>query len=624
MACTGSALVRAMMQAIRTPRVPAAPVRWQALTTLFPMSLNQLTVVQKLRTLVLGLSLGMLGIIVGLVFYLRSVNQDINEQLAQEQQVIELAHEWRFLAMTGLKNAMVTLTMADGHLAQNQQHIVQQGIADIDKVVEQVQATVHDDASKSAFARVAQAREAMLGVWAQTKKAYDAGDAAQAASMLETVMRPASQTYDEALRAFVRLQEQRLARVMDAGQRQRQRGYILCTVLGIIVAALGLALGAYIIGSITRPLRQAVQVADSIAEGKLDVRVHDARNDEFGGLLRALNSMAARLRAVVGEVRCGVDSVSTASQQIASGNQDLSARTEQTAANLEQTAASMEQLTTTVTQSADTARQANQLATSAAKAAEQGGMVVSKVVDSMQQITDSSRKIADIIGVIDGIAFQTNILALNAAVEAARAGEQGRGFAVVAGEVRSLAQRSADAAKVIKQLITASVDNVQFGSQQVEQAGRTMEEIVTSVRQVSDLIGEIASSAGEQRDGINQVNQAVTNLDHMTQQNAALVEQSSAAALAMQEQSQRLADVVALFQLGQDGHGAAAQPAPTPPSVAAYIVSSPIPAPRSAAHRPAAAGQHPGKKHKAHKADRAAPAPTPARAQTAEEEWETF
>jgi len=584
------------------------------------MSLNQLTVVQKLRTLVLGLSLGMLGIIVGLVFYLRSVNQDINEQLTQEQQVIELAHEWRFLAMMGLKNAMVTLTMADEHLAPSQRHVVQQGIADIDKVVEQIQAAVQDDARKNAFAKAAQARDAMLGVWAQTKKTYDAGNAAQTASMLESVMRPASQAYDEALRAFVHLQEQRLARVMDVGQRQRQHGYILCTALGIIVAALGLALGAYIIGSITRPLRQAVQVADSIAEGKLDVRVHDARNDEFGGLLRALNSMAARLRAVVGEVRCGVDSVSTASQQIASGNQDLSARTEQTAANLEQTAASMEQLTTTVTQSADTARQANQLATSAAKAAEQGGMVVSKVVDSMQQITDSSRKIADIIGVIDGIAFQTNILALNAAVEAARAGEQGRGFAVVAGEVRSLAQRSADAAKVIKQLITASVDNVQFGSQQVEQAGRTMEEIVASVRQVSDLIGEIASSAGEQRDGINQVNQAVTNLDHMTQQNAALVEQSSAAALAMQEQSQRLADVVALFQLGQESH--AAQPAPAPPSLA---VSSPIP--RSAAHRPAA-GQYPGKKHKAQKtpkADRATPpAPTLAKAQAAEEEWESF
>ncbi|CAB5682468.1 Serine chemoreceptor protein [Delftia tsuruhatensis] len=349
-------------------------------------------------------------------------------------------------------------------------------------------------------------------------------------------------------------------------QRQAQANALRNQTLTLQLAGLALAmlvatvLGTWVTRSITRPLEQAVTLAGDIAAGDLSVSVPADRGDEIGKLLRSFNGMAERLRGVVGEVRSGVESVSTASNQIASGNQDLSARTEQTAANLQETAASMEQLTATVTQSADTARQANQLAATAAKAAEQGGAVVGQVVQSMQQITDSSRKIADIIGVIDGIAFQTNILALNAA----RAGEQGRGFAVVAGEVRSLAQRSAEAAKEIKTLITTSVDNVQSGSQQVEQAGRSMEEIVSSVRRVSDLIGEITASSTEQRDGIGQVNQAVSQLDQMTQQNAALVEESSAAALAMQEQARRLAGVVAVFKLGQEGSALAPARASAP------------------------------------------------------------
>ena len=285
--------------------------------------------------------------------------------------------------------------------------------------------------------------------------------------------------------------------------------------------------------------------------GQLNVEVREDRGDELGRLLRSLAAMAERLRDVVGEVRTGVDAVSSASSQMAQGNQDLSGRTEQTAAQLQQTAASIDQLANTVGQTAETARQANQLAGHAVEVAERGGAVVEQAVRSMEAISASSRKIGDIIGVIDGIAFQTNILALNAAVEAARAGEQGRGFAVVAGEVRQLAQRSAEAAKEIKSLIHASVGSVETGSHQVAQAGGNMAEIVASVRRVTDLMGEISASTQEQRDGIAQVNQAVSQLDQMAQQNAALVEESSAAASAMSDQAQRLAEVVAIFQVGR-------------------------------------------------------------------------
>jgi methyl-accepting chemotaxis protein len=268
-------------------------------------------------------------------------------------------------------------------------------------------------------------------------------------------------------------------------------------------------------------------------------------------LQQALHNMVLGLRKVVTSVRIGVDSVATASGQIASGNQDLSARTEQQASNLEKTAASMEQLSSTVKQNTESARQANQLAAAASEVAGRGGQAVGQVVDTMGEIHSSSRKIAEIIGVIDGIAFQTNILALNAAVEAARAGEQGRGFAVVAGEVRSLAQRSAQAAREIKSLIADSVEKVESGSRQVTEAGKTMKELVDHVRRVTDLLGEIAAATMEQNSGIDLVNNAVTQLDKMTQQNAALVEQSAAAATSLREQAGQLAQAVATFKIGQ-------------------------------------------------------------------------
>jgi aerotaxis receptor len=316
---------------------------------------------------------------------------------------------------------------------------------------------------------------------------------------------------------------------------------------GVAFALAWLGLGQFLARTVFRPLDEAVHVARAIAGGDL-ARFEIRRGDEITGLLRALNQMSANLFAIVSDVGENVAGVMSASTQIASGNQDLSSRTEQQASSLEETAASMEELTSTVKQNADNARQANQLAVSASEVAVKGGSVVSQVVDTMGSINASSKKIVDIIGVIDGIAFQTNILALNAAVEAARAGEQGKGFAVVASEVRNLAQRSASAAKEIKTLIGDSVQKVEAGSKQVAEAGRTMEEIVGSVRRVTDIMGEITAASQEQTSGIEQINQAISQMDQVTQQNAALVEEASATAQLLQEQADGLVKAVRVFR----------------------------------------------------------------------------
>ncbi len=338
---------------------------------------------------------------------------------------------------------------------------------------------------------------------------------------------------------------------MDDVQAQVHQAMLGQLVIFLVTVSLVAGLGWAVTRSVLRQIGgepvEAMKVMTEVAQGNLGVEI---RNAESGSLLHSLSTMLSSLRHTVTQVRQSTDSISIASAEIATGNQDLSGRTEQTASNLQQAASSMEQLTGTVKQSADSARQANQLASSAAEVAARGGKVVSQVVSTMEDINTSSKKIADIIGVIDGIAFQTNILALNAAVEAARAGEQGRGFAVVAAEVRSLAQRSAQAAKEIKGLIGVSVERVEAGSRLVSDAGQTMSEIVGSVQRVSDIIGEITAASSEQSDGISQINGAVTQLDQMTQQNAALVEESAAAAESLKDQAKRLAEVVSVFRIG--------------------------------------------------------------------------
>jgi len=313
--------------------------------------------------------------------------------------------------------------------------------------------------------------------------------------------------------------------------------------------AIGMLMATWVARIVSNPLRQALDVAQRVADGDLTADIHPASKDETGQLMTSLKAMNDSLFKIVSQVRQGTDTIATASNEIAVGNLDLSSRTEQQASSLEETASSMEELTSTVKQNADNARQANQLAVSASEVAIQGGSVVEQVVSTMGSINDSSKKIVDIISVIDGIAFQTNILALNAAVEAARAGEQGRGFAVVASEVRSLAQRSASAAKEIKALIDDSVEKVDTGSKLVAQAGSTMSEVVSSVKRVTDIVGEISAASQEQSTGIGEVNQAITQMDEVTQQNAALVEEAAAAAQSLQDQAAKLAEVVSVFKL---------------------------------------------------------------------------
>jgi methyl-accepting chemotaxis protein len=406
---------------------------------------------------------------------------------------------------------------------------------------------VESKEGKELLAKIDQAREGYRTPRAAILKRKAAGEDVSAA--LEQELRPLSEAYLASIANLEKRQQFIYDEALATAERSAATGRNLLIAGGLIAVALGGVFAFMLARSIVQPIQLAVNSAQHISDGDLAQPIEASGRDETAQLLQALSAMQQNLTQIVGRVRQGSESVSTASAEIAQGNQDLSARTESQASALEETAASMEELSSTVKQNADNARQANQLAQSASTVAVQGGEVVAQVVDTMKGINDSSRKIADIISVIDGIAFQTNILALNAAVEAARAGEQGRGFAVVAGEVRSLAGRSAEAAKEIKTLINDSVERVGQGTALVDQAGVTMNEVVASIRRVTDIMGEISAASSEQSAGVAQVGEAVTQMDQATQQNAALVEEMAAAAASLKNQSEDLVQTVAVFKL---------------------------------------------------------------------------
>ena len=486
--------------------------------------------------------------ITALAWYGLNVSHGATERIVEMQKRATHTEEWLMSTQLNINRVLaLAKSRNDPVVEAHFKPLIAKTTDRINEVQKALEAEIVSERGKALLSGIATQRAEYIAVRKTFFDALKAGDAAGADQILEKGLLPAADAYSAKQQQLLDYQLELVGKAVDASSATVQGQVAMLLGLAAAAFALAIVLAWRITRSVTQPLREAVTIASDVAKGDLTTEVSTQRGDELGDLLRALADMKVSLVKTVGQVRSATDSINTASVEIASGNQDLSARTEQAASNLQQTAASMEQLTSTVRQSADAARQANQLAANAAEIAARGGSVVSQVVTTMDEINSSSRKINDIIGVIDGIAFQTNILALNAAVEAARAGEQGRGFAVVAGEVRNLAQRSAQAAKEIKGLIGASVDKVETGSRLVADAGQTMSEIVGSVQRVSDIIGEITSAASEQSDGIGHVNAAVNQLDQITQQNAALVQESAGAAQSLQDQAARLSETMNRF-----------------------------------------------------------------------------
>jgi len=484
------------------------------------------------------------------VVKLRQLSDSVATMVSENLSVERASTDWLRITSTAITRAAAVAKSSDASLVAYFAPASADGVRKTTELQKFIETKMDLPEERQLFDAIAIARKNFLATKDEVNKLKTAGDDAAAQKAFSERFEPVARDYIASVEAMAAKQRAQLDATAQALAQERDRTTMLLFASAGLGVAASVLLAWFLARSITAPLQHAETMAESIARMDLsDQAQRHYANDETGRLLRSIDRMRAALTTAMRQIRGVADGIATASSQIAIGNQELSTRTELTASNLQETASSMEQLTGAVRQSADSAAQANQLATAAAQVAERGGRDVEAVVSTMNEINTSSKRIADIIGVIDGIAFQTNILALNAAVEAARAGEQGRGFAVVASEVRSLAQRSATAAKEIKELIGHSVDKVAMGTKLVRDAGTTMGEIVSSVQRVSDIIGEVTASAAEQSSGIGQIGQAVTQLDSMTQQNAALVEESAAAAASLKDQAQQLGSAVGAFRL---------------------------------------------------------------------------
>ncbi|UUE37176.1 methyl-accepting chemotaxis protein [Pectobacterium aroidearum] len=510
--------------------------------------------------LLIALSLAMLT---SGIYQLNQVSSSTKQMMQEPLRKERLASDWHATLVAGVQRSMAVARSNDDSLvelfaAENTRASKESG-----KRQEQFASLISTPEEKALFDKVGEYRQSYIKKRDAIIAEKGAGNFDRARSLFDNEFVPASNGYlasVEALRDHQRASIDQMGQDINTGA---SRGDLILAVTGALSAIIGVLIAWVLTRSIVQPLARAVRATQAVAAGDLTHNVQPEGRDEAAQLLHALQDMTVRLRTIVGEVRQGSESIAGASSQLAAGNIDLSSRTEEQASALQETAASIEQLSSTVRQNADNARQANQLAQSTTQQAQSGGQLVTEVVETMGAIDSSSKKIVDIIGVIDSIAFQTNILALNAAVEAARAGEQGRGFAVVASEVRSLAQRSASAAKEIKELIDRSVQTVEAGNRLVVQAGASIQDIVNGVRKVSDLVGEISSASNEQTMGIEQVNVAVNQMEVTTQQNASLVNEASAATQSLQQQAAQLAETVSQFRLGTS-HQIARMPAAAP------------------------------------------------------------
>ena len=536
-------------------------------------SFQNLSVAHKMWALFLGLLLCCVLVAGGLFSYLQNVEQRVSTAVQSTDKRINLALRWQALTLQSVEAALASVLSSEEHLiaqlSQKARGLMQQAGG----LQQQVQAGARSELDRAGLAKVEQERKSVLEIYEKAYQARDLGKAWEAQKLVDEQLIPAAKRYVQAQDLFIAAQQQQRQEAELQGSEQSLLAKRMAAGVGLFMGLLGALLSLATIRSITTPLGEAVQLAQTIAAGDLSYAPHSERSDELGQLMQALARMTQQLRGLVGEVQGGVEAVAAASSQMAQDNSDLSERTARAAEQLKATVSSIENMVTLVTQSADSARHADQSARSAAEAAASGGSVVQQVVSNMQHMAQSSQQVAAIVGVIDGIAFQTNILALNAAVEAARAGPQGRGFAVVAAEVRELAQRSSEAAKQIRQLMEHSTQQMQSGQTLALQAGQRMEHIVRDVQKVSGLIASITEAAQAQNQGIAQISEAVQALDHMTSQNTGLVAESSAAARELFHQAQRLEAGAGRFRISYRGEAgdamdgglpALAAPEPTP------------------------------------------------------------